>query len=303
MPQYPAHIGGHVTASIRGKAKGGENSARSILFLMLLWLSLFIAFATLVVLIVTTLIDGIARLDSRLLTEYPASSPDRAGLKPAILGSIWVIGVTAVLTIPLGVAAAIHLEEFADKKNWFNKLVELNVQNLAAVPSIVYGLLALAFLSMLGVPNKNIVIGGALALGMLVLPVIIIATREALRSVPVEIRQGSLALGATPLQTVWRQTLPASVPGIATGSILALSRALGEAAPLLVLGALVFVSFDPNGLLSGYTTMPIQIFNWTSRPQEGFHELASAASILLLGILIAMNAVAIFIRNRYQQRW
>jgi phosphate ABC transporter permease subunit PstA len=297
------HIGGHVTATIRGKVKGGENSARSILFLMLLWLSLFIAFATLVVLIVTTLIDGIARLDSRLLTEYPASSPDRAGLKPAILGSIWVIGVTAVMTIPLGVAAAIHLEEFADKKNWFNKLVELNVQNLAAVPSIVYGLLALAFLSMLGVPNKNIVIGGALALGMLVLPVIIIATREALRSVPVEIRQGSLALGATPLQTVWRQTLPASVPGIATGSILALSRALGEAAPLLVLGALVFVSFDPNGLLSGYTTMPIQIFNWTSRPQEGFHELASAASILLLGILIAMNAVAIFIRNRYQQRW
>jgi phosphate ABC transporter permease subunit PstA len=303
MTMTTTHIGGHVTATIRGKAKGGENSARSILFLMLLWLSLFIAFATLVVLIVTTLFDGINRLDSRLLTEYPASSPDRAGLKPAILGSIWVIGVTAVMTIPLGVAAAIHLEEFADKKNWFNKIVELNVQNLAAVPSIVYGLLALAFLSMLGVPNKNIVIGGALALGMLVLPVIIIATREALRSVPVEIRQGSLALGATPLQTVWRQTLPASVPGIATGSILALSRALGEAAPLLVLGALVFVSFDPNGLLSGYTTMPIQIFNWTSRPQEGFHELASAASILLLVILIAMNGLAIFIRNRYQQRW
>ena len=303
MTMNTARTGGYVTATIRGKVKGGENSGRSIIFLILLWLCLFVAFGTLVVLIVTTLLDGAARLDSRLLTEYPASAPERAGLRPAILGSIWVIGVTAVLTIPLGVAAAIHLEEFADHKNRFNRLVELNVQNLAAVPSIVYGLLALAFLSMLGVPNKNIVIGGALALGLLVLPVIIISTREALRAVPVEIRQGSLALGATQLQTVWRQTLPASVPGIATGSILALSRALGEAAPLLVLGALIFVSFDPNGLLSGYTTMPIQIFNWTSRPQAGFHELASAASILLLVLLIAMNGLAIFIRNRYQQRW
>jgi phosphate ABC transporter permease subunit PstA len=214
-----------------------------------------------------------------------------------------VIGVTAVLTIPLGIAAAIHLEEFADRKRWFNRIIELNVQNLAAVPAIVYGLLALGFLAFLGVQNKNIVIGGAVALGLLVLPVIIIATREALRAVPREIRDGSLALGATPLQTVWRQTLPASVPGIATGSILGLSRALGEAAPLLILGALVFVSFDPNGLLSGFTTMPIQIFNWTSRPQEGFHELAAAGSILLLGILIAMNGLAIYIRNRFQQRW
>lgn len=297
-------LGAHIRrASIRGKVRGGENSARSILFLVVLWLSLFVSFAVLLTLIITTLINGGDRLDSRLFTEFPSSSPDRAGLRPAILGSIWVIGVTAVLTIPLGVAAAIHLEEFADRRKWFNRMIELNVQNLAAVPSIVYGLLALGFLALLGVQNKNIVIGGALALGLLVLPVIIISTREALRSVPVDIRQGSLALGATPLQTVWRQTLPASVPGIATGAILGLSRALGEAAPLLILGALVFVSFDPNGLLSGYTTMPIQIFNWTSRPQAEFHELASAASILLLGILIAMNGLAIFIRNRYQQRW
>jgi phosphate transport system permease protein len=239
----------------------------------------------------------------RLFTEYPASSPDRAGARPAILGSIWFIGVTAVMTIPLGVAAAVHLEEFADKKNWFNRLVELNVQNLAAVPSIVYGLLALAFLTMMGVRDKNIVIAGALALSLLILPVIIIATREALRSVPAEIRQGSLALGATPWQTVWRQTLPSSVPGISTGAILALSRAFGEAAPLLVLGALVFVSFDPNGLLSGYTTLPIQIFNWTGRPQEGFHQLAAATSVLLLVVLVAMNGVAILIRNKFQKRW
>lgn len=304
MTRSTAGIGSDIRdATIKGRVKGGETSTRSIVFLILLWLSLFVSFAMLVVLIVTTLVDGAARLDSRLVTEFPASAPERAGLRPAILGSVWVIGVTAVMTIPLGVAAAIHLEEFADRKNWFNRLIELNVQNLAAVPSIVYGLLTLSFLALLGVQNKNIVIGAALALALLVLPVIIIATREALRAVPLDIRQGSLALGATPLQTVWRQTLPASVPGIATGSILALSRALGEAAPLLVLGALVFVSFDPNGLLSGYTTMPIQIFNWTSRPQAGFHELASAASILLLAILLAMNGLAIFIRNRYQQRW
>ncbi|MDP1788806.1 MAG: phosphate ABC transporter permease PstA, partial [Rhodoglobus sp.] len=239
----------------------------------------------------------------RLFTEFPASDPDRAGARPAILGSAWVIATTAVMTIPLGVAAAVHLEEFADKKNWFNRMIELNVQNLAAVPSIVYGLLALAFLTMLGVRDKNIVIAGALALSLLILPVIIISTREALRAVPQDIRQGSLALGATQWQTTWRQTLPSAVPGIATGSILALSRALGEAAPLLVLGALVFVSFDPNGLLSGYTTLPIQIFNWTGRPQEGFHQLAAATSVLLLGVLVLMNALAIYIRNRFQKRW
>ena len=304
MSVIGSSLGGHIAGStIRGRARGGETSTKSLLFLILLWLSLLIALGFLVVLIANTLLAGMARLDARLFTEYPASGAERAGARPAILGSIWVIGTTAVLAIPLGVAAAIHLEEFADKKNWLNRFVELNVQNLAAVPSIVYGLLALAFLTLLGVGNKNIVIGGALALGLLILPVIIIATREALRAVPSEIRQGSLALGASPLQTVFRQTLPSAVPGIATGAILALSRALGEAAPLLLLGALVFVSYDPNGLLSGFTTMPIQIFNWTGRPQAEFHELASAASILLLGILLAMNAVAIFIRNRYQQRW
>jgi len=281
----------------------GERRPTALIFLVLLWLSLLVAIGVLVTLVVTIILDGQNQFSLRLFTEYPASSPDRAGARPAILGSAWVIATTAVMTIPLGVAAAVHLEEFADKKHWFNRFVELNVQNLAAVPSIVYGLLALASLSLLGVQNKNIVLGGAIALSLLILPVIIIATREALRAVPLEIRQGSLALGATLWQTTWRQTLPSAVPGIATGSILALSRALGEAAPLLVLGALVFVSFDPNGLLSGYTTLPIQIFNWTGRPQEGFHELAAATSVLLLGLLVLMNAVAIFIRNKFQKRW
>lgn len=287
----------------RTKRLTGEKTPTALIFLCLIWLALAISFAFLVVLIVTTFIDGLPMATPSLLTNYPSSSPEDAGARPAILGSIWVVAATAVFTIPLGVAAAIHLEEFANKHNFFNRAVELNIQNLAAVPSIIYGLLALSFLSAMGFENKNVVIGGALALGLLIMPVIIIATREAIRSVPMEIRQGSMALGATKWQTVWRQVLPSSMPGIATGSILALSRALGEAAPLLVLGGLVFVSFDPNGLMSQFTTMPIQIFNWSSRPQSEFHELASAASIILLLLLVLMNGVAIYIRNRYQKRW
>lgn len=281
----------------------GEKSPSALIFLVLIWACLAFSFLFLLVLIVITILDGSNKFNGTLLTAYPSSDPDSAGARPAILGSAWVIATTAVLTIPLGVAAAVHLEEFADRKLWYNRVIELNVQNLAAVPAIVYGLLALSLLTFLGVQNKNIVIGGALALSLLILPVIIISTREAIRSVPLEIRQGSMALGATKWQTVWRQVLPSAVPGIATGSILGLSRALGEAAPLLVLGALVFVSFDPNGLLSGFTTMPIQIFNWTGRPQAEFQELAAAASILLLGLLILMNGLAIYIRNHFQTRW
>jgi phosphate ABC transporter permease subunit PstA len=289
--------------SLDMSGRSGERSPKAIVFLVLMWLTMFIAMTVLLVLIITTLIQGAPRLDLRLFTEYPSSTPARAGARPAILGSIWVICTTAVLAIPLGVAAAVQLEEFADKTRRINQLIELNVQNLAAIPSVVYGLLALAVLTLLRVQNKNLVIAGATALSLLILPVIIIATREALRSVPAEIREASLALGATPLQTMWKQTLPSAVPGIATGAILALSRAFGEAAPLLLLGGLVFVSYDPNGLLSGYTTLPIQIFNWTGRPQEEFRVLAAAASILLLALLLAMNALAIYIRNHYQRRW
>jgi phosphate transport system permease protein len=286
-----------------GRAKGGEDSPRAMAFMAALWFCLFVAVLFLVVLIGVTLVEGLPRMDGALLGNYPGPNPLQAGARPAILGSMWVIATTATLAIPLGVAAAIHLEEFADKRSLFNRFVELNVQNLAAVPAIVYGLLTLSAVALMGLSNKNMVIVGALALALLILPVIIISTREALRAVPIEIRHGSLALGASPLQTVMRQTLPAAVPGIATGSILALSRALGEAAPLLLLGGLVFLRFDPNGLLSGYTTLPIQIFNWSSRPQAGFHTLAAAASIVLLALLMAMNSLAIFIRNRFQQRW
>lgn len=303
MPEYRKADSAVVSSRITGRVRGGDNSPKSIIFLVILWMSLFLAFAFLVTLIVTTFIEGSPRLNSMLLTEYPASRPAEAGARPAILGSMMVIAFTAMFTLPLGIAAGVHLEEFSDRKRWYNRIVELNVQNLAAVPSIVYGLLTLGALTAIGVKEKNIVAAGAMALSLLILPVIIIVTRESLRAVPEEIRQGSLALGATPLQTLFRQTLPSAVPGIATGSILALSRALGEAAPLLILGALVFVSFDPNGLLSGYTTLPIQIFNWTGRPQEEFHILAASASIVLLALLLTMNLVAIIIRNRFQKRW
>lgn len=288
--------------ALSSRRRSREYSVTALIFLGLLWLSLFVAFASLVALVATTAAQGWDRLDLRLLTEYPSSRPAEAGARPAILGSILVIGTTAVMAIPLGIAAAVHLEEFANRKHWFNRFIELNIQNLSAIPSIIYGMLAIGTLSLIGVRNKNIVVGGALALALLILPVIIIVTREALRAVPRDLRQGSLALGATSLQTTWRVTLPAAVPGIATGTILALSRALGEAAPLLLLGALVFISFDPNGLLSGFTTMPIQIYAWTNAPQAAFHDLAAATSLLLIAILLALNAVAIIIRNRVQRR-
>lgn len=289
--------------SIKNRATNSEKSLKPMVFLILLWSALLIALVFLVTLIVNIYLEGSYRLDGRLFSNYSDSTPEDAGTRAAILGSLWVVGTTAVLALPLGIAAAIHLEEFASKKSRFNRFIELNVQNLAAVPAVVYGLLALAFLTTAGVKNKNIVIAGAFALSLLILPVIIISTREALRAVPQEIRQGSLALGATPLQTVFRASLPAAAPGIATGAILALSRAFGEAAPLLLLGAMVFVSFDPNGILSGYTTMPIQIFNWAGRPQEEFQDLASAASLLLLVILVFMNGLAIYIRNKFQRRY
>ena len=243
------------------------------------------------------------RLDGALFTEYSSQIlPETAGARAAILGSAWVIVVTAFLAIPLGVAAGVYLEEFADQRRWYNKLVEVNLTNLAAVPAIVYGMLTAGLALAIGL-ERRVVLAGGIALALLILPVIIIATREAVRAVPQEIRDGSLALGATPLQTVWRQTLPAAVPGIATGAILALSRALGEAAPLLLLGGLVFVNYDPDGLMSGFTTLPIQIFNWASQPQLAFQQVASAAIIVMLFLLLVMNALAIFIRNRYQKRW
>jgi phosphate transport system permease protein len=210
---------------------------------------------------------------------------------------------TALFAVPLGIAAAIYLEEFADSRRWWNSLIEVNLQNLAAVPAIVYGLLAVAAMALMGFDNTGIVLGGAVALALLILPVIIITTREALRAVPQEIRQGSLALGATQWQTTWRQTLPSAIPGIATGTILGLSRAIGEAAPLIVVGLAGSVRFDPTGLMSDVTALPMQIYSLTSQSQEEFQTAASAAIIVLLIMILGMNALAIFIRNKFQRSW
>jgi phosphate transport system permease protein len=269
-------------------------------FKLAMFFSLGIGIAALGTLLLQVLVEGWPRLNMDLLTRFPSSLPERAGAESAIVGTIWVIGFTALFTIPLGVAAAVYLEEFADPKRWYNRLIELNIQNLAAVPSIVYGILALGLIVRAAGLGQS-VLAAAFTLTLLVLPIVIIAAREALRAVPDSIRQGSLAVGATEMQTVWRQTLPAAVPGIATGVILALSRAIGEAAPLLLLGGLTFITFNPTGPESRFTVLPIQIFNWVSRPQEEFKVLAAAAIVVLLVLLLVMNSAAVIIRNRYHR--
>ncbi len=291
-------------AAIRSSARSHDNTLLSVIFLIALWLSLALAITFLMTLIVTTANDGAGRFDGALFTEYSSQlSPETTGLRAALLGTIWLMVTTALLAIPIGIAAAIYLEEFADNRRWYNRLVELNLQNLAAVPSVIYGMLAVAIFALVGVDRTAIVLVGAVALGLLILPVIIITTRESLRAVPREIRDGSLALGATPLQTTWRQVLPSAVPGIATGTIIALSRAIGEAAPLLIIGVAVTVRFDPDGIMSSFTAMPLQVFNWTSESRDEFKIAAAAGIIVLLGMVLALNGLAIYIRNKFQRRW
>lgn len=276
---------------------------RDRIFMWALFIALAIGVVTLAVLLVYVTVKGWPRLDLRLITNMPsARNPETSGAQSAVTGSLWVIGFTALIALPLGIMSALYLEEFSKPTSRLQRFIEVNIQNLAAVPSIVYGILGLAVFARALALGQS-VITASLTLALLVLPVIIISTREALRAVPRSIRDGSLALGATEWQTAYRQTLPAAVPGIATGVILALSRAIGEAAPLLLLGAVSFITFNPDGILSNYTTMPIQIFNWTKEPREEFQVLAAATIVLLLIILLAMNFVAIWIRNKTQKRW
>jgi phosphate transport system permease protein len=283
------------TPSRRGRLLGAA-------FQGVLLVSLLVGFATLAVLVINVLQDGLGHLDWNFITSFPSGLPSRAGIESPLIGSIYLMILVALITIPVGVGAALYLEEYADRKRWYNRAIELNIQNLAAVPSIVYGILGLAFL-VRGLGLGRVLLAGALTLSLLVLPIVIIASREAIRAVPGSIREGALALGATRWQTIWRQVLPAAIPGIATGSILSLSRAIGETAPLILIGAIVFVPFNPSGLNDQFTALPIQIFNWTTRPQEEFRLLAAAAIIVLLGLLLTMNAFAIWLRNRYQRRW
>jgi phosphate transport system permease protein len=262
-----------------------------------------IALATLAAVLIQVFTKGIGQLDWNFITDLGSSLPDQAGIGSALVGTLWVMAVCIAFIVPVGVATAVYLEEYANQSRWYNRLIEVNIQNLAAVPSIVYGILGLAFLVRGPLSLGHVVLAAGLTLGLLVLPVVIIAGREAIRAVPPSIREGSMALGATKWQTIWKQVLPASVPGCATGVILAVSRAIGEAAPLIVVGGAVYLSFYPSGLGSDFTVLPLQIFNWISQPQEEFKDLAAAGMIVLLVILTLLNGVAIWLRNRYEKKW
>ncbi|NEP10463.1 MAG: phosphate ABC transporter permease PstA [Symploca sp. SIO2C1] len=270
------------------------------------WAAVIIGILILVVLMIDVIIDGLPRLDWTLLSEYPSRKPNQAGLKSALVGTIWLMTLTAIITFPLGVGAGIYLEEFA-ANTWYARIIEININNLAAVPSIIYGLLGVAVFARLLEPitGGRSVLTGALTLSLLILPIVIVSTREALRAVPNSLRQAGFALGATRWQVIREQILPLAFPGILTGTILALSRAIGETAPLITIGALTFIAFlpplSPEGLHTPFTALPIQIFNWISRPQEEFHTAAAAGIIVLMTVLLSMNATAIWLRNRFQK--
>lgn len=270
-------------------------------FYALCLLAISVALGMLAVLLVYILVQGASRVDWGFITSFPSRHPDQAGIRAALLGSIYVVAIAGVVSFVLGVGAAVYLEEYAGR-NRFARIVQLNIANLAGVPSIVYGLLGLEiFVRSIGLGRS--VLAGGLTLALLILPIIIIAAQEAIRAVPPSIREAAFGLGATRWQTVWHLVLPQAMPGILTGMILAVSRAIGETAPLIVMGALTFVPFAPDGLLSRFTVLPIQIFNWTSRPQAGFHEAAAAGIIVLLVVLLIMNAGAVILRNKFENRW
>jgi phosphate transport system permease protein len=269
------------------------------LFAVLCVAASLVGIITLAILLVQIFSDGMGALDSRFLNSYASRSPARAGIKPALWGSIWLLFLTALYSFPLSVGAAIYLEEYAPR-NWLTRIIQTNIANLAGIPSIVYGILGLAlFVRALNFDRS--ILSGALTLSMLILPVIIIASQEAIRAVPDSIRQGAYALGATRWQVVRTQVLPMALPGILTGTILALSRAIGESAPLIMVGGVAFIAFVPNSVFDPFTALPLQIFDWVRRPQPEFQALAAAAIIVLLAILLTMNAAAILLRNRYQR--
>lgn len=289
-------------------ALSGTTSYRSrlvdIMFRSALILGLGFALAGLSALIIFMLIEGASRINLDLLTGVPSTiSPDQAGYRTAILGTLYVVGGVILLIVPLGLGAALYLEEYADSTRWWNRAIELNIQNLAGVPSIVFGILGLAFIVRGPIKLGFVAAAGSLTLALLVLPTVIIASREAIRAVPSSIAQGSLALGATQWQTIRRLILPSALPGILTGVILAVARAIGEAAPLLLVGAVTFVTFNPKLLEGGYSTLPVMIFNYSQRPQEEFRILAAAGVIVMLALVLAMNAFAVWLRDRYEQRW
>ncbi len=254
----------------------------------------------LVVLLYVVFSQGLSRIDFDFLSNLPSRSAERAGIYTALLGMVWVLVLTVLISFPIGMGAGIYLQEYG-KKNFFNNFIEVNISNLAGVPSIIYGILGLElFGRLLGLGNS--ILAGSLTLSLLILPLIIVSTREAIKAVPPSLREASYGLGATKWQTVWHVVLPSAFGGIMTGLILAISRAIGETAPLIVVGALVYVPFVPESPMDEFTVLPIQIFNWVTRPQAGFVTNAAAAIIILLTFTFMMNGIAVIIRNRYNKR-
>jgi len=260
-----------------------------------------IGLVLLIIFIGDIFIDGISRIDWGFITDLPSRKAEKSGIYTALMGSIWILVLTTIISFPIGVAAGVYLEEYS-KKNRLSALLEINISNLAGVPSIIYGLLGLELFARIMNLGAS-VLTGSLTLSLLILPIIIVATREAIKAVPTSIRDASFALGASKWQTIWHQILPASGGGILTGVILALSRAVGETAPLIVIGALAYVPFAPSTPMDEFSVLPIQIFNWISRPQHGFIENAAAAIIILLLITFVMNGIAVYFRNRWQKKW
>lgn len=280
----------------RRKIRGFIEKVSYIIFL----LSVCVGIAGLILLLFEVFTNGIPWVSWQFITDYPSRHPEEAGLFSALMGTMWLMGMTAIFTVPVGVGAAIYLEEYAPK-NWITRVIEINVANLAGVPSIVYGLLGLA-LFVYWMHMGRSILAGALTLSLLVLPIVILASREAIRAVPNAYREAAYAMGADQWQVIKGVVLPSAVPGILTGTILAMSRAIGEAAPVIAISALVYMTFIPAHPMERFTVLPIQIFNWVARPQEDFRGLAAAGIIVLLVILLTMNAIAVFVRNKYQVR-
>ena len=264
-------------------------------------LAILIGIAGLAALLIDVLIDGLGFLNWKFMTTYASRKPLESGILAPMAGTVWVVGLTAIFTIPIGIGTAIYLEEFASK-NRLTRLIELNISNLAGVPSVIYGLLGLAvFVQFLLNGSRNLT-AGALTMTLLILPIVIIASQEAIKAVPSSYRDAAYAMGATRWQVVKTVVMPQAVPGMMSGIILALSRAVGESAPILIISSLVWVTFVPTSPDSKFTVLPLQIFTWVSQPQEDFRSIAAAGIIVLLLILLGMNAVAIWIRNKYQVR-
>lgn len=270
------------------------------IFARLFFAATLTGIVTLAALLIGVWRDGAGSFSIAFLTSFPSRFASQAGILPALVGSLWIMSLTLIIAFPLGVGTAIWLEEYAPRGRVL-KIVQTNIANLAGVPSVVYGILGLAlFVRALALGRS--ILAGSLTLALLILPVIIIAAQEAIRAVPGTIRQGALALGATRWQTVRHQILPVALPGILTGTILAISRAVGETAPLILVGALGFVPFIPSGPGDGFTVLPVQIYNWISRPQPEFHALAAAGILVLLAVLLILNAAAIVLRNKFSKR-